>query len=752
MLKKLGFFFLVSFGFALDVSVSLGVKDGEEYSILEVQDENKFLCQNVEETAQEKAHFLCKFEKIPIIRPTTTKNSFFIIQTLMQEKSFFLKVIPLKKAVLLPIIAPTLSQEKSFINTKNSRKKYVIVGFNKAVPFVAKQSNKGINFPVGIKSHSYPYIGALNINQTPINDTRNDDFIEYDAMQKLFESGDYALLISRINRKIEQKQTNKLFMPEILALKIKSLVKLPDKNREIIETAKPWTEAYTNHKDLPEIMLYLSKAYLDLGIVQEAVRLFDILIKEFPGNSYAELAQIYKAQKLQKEGKVFSAKNLYEKTLYSSDDVDVASLAAFALANYYLVSNDVKEASVFLEKIINSNPKFFQKDIDKSYKLAKELAEKKAFKTAGLLGKTLSSVMDTSMSSYKDILLSTARWLKDAKEYKLSLNFYETYQKYYSYLPNIKEVKEELDYLKFDTDLGNSKERLKLYDEILQEYPDKLIAQDALYKKMMLLYDENDLKALEENIQSFSELGSDKFTSIKEDTKKIARKLVKNFVLNKECQKTIFYIQKYNILLPYTFDDAIYSCAKKLGKTDMALAIAKNHIDKNAAAKSLAWQKKELDTLLNSASYYDYIIKAQRYINTKELLEKPQEKDVFVGLFRANLLTGNTQDLEAILRQSEQLFPDAFEILDMYKELISVNLRQKNTQKAGKLAINLLNKQRLLNIFTFSPFVEFTIIQAGEQNISQDIELLEYIPKDKIPKAEYEKVQKELSRLKANKP
>jgi tetratricopeptide (TPR) repeat protein len=140
--------------------------------------------------------------------------------------------------------------------------------------------------------------------------------------------------VVRIANRVIEKNANSIFLPEILAYKIRALDE-QKKYPQLIEVSEPWVETYTTHKDLPEMMLLTAKAYLKIGNTKKADYYIDVLIRDYKKSIYSQLATIYKADRLQSMIKEAEAMILYRRVLDNTKDVEVASIAANKLAGGY---------------------------------------------------------------------------------------------------------------------------------------------------------------------------------------------------------------------------------------------------------------------------------------------------------------------------------------------------------------------------------------------------------------------------------
>ena len=86
------------------------------------------------------------------------------------------------------------------------------------------------------------------------------------------------------------------------------------------------------------------------------------LRKEFQGKKLFAFdgdGVIYKGDQLAEAGSWKKALKFYNKALNETDDTDLASIAAFKIAQYYLNYGKRDKAKEYLVKIIEGNSKYF---------------------------------------------------------------------------------------------------------------------------------------------------------------------------------------------------------------------------------------------------------------------------------------------------------------------------------------------------------------------------------------------------------
>ena len=344
IIKKLDLFFLFFpiFLLALNIQVDYG-KNKNAYEILTLYDKNKFICEDKNHT------IVCKFNKTPITPFFKDKSRFFFI-TPKFGKNFLLIIKPKGKYKIFsfednlynnPLITP--------FKLKEAKKWVIIVNEN----FLSKEKTKGLNF---YYHHNYlPYVGAIDDNLRPVNTQISKDIIKYFEILNSYKKG--LDVINEIDDFVKNYPKS-IFIPDVLYLKLKVLDK-ENRSEDVVSLGKEWIKKYAFSEKLPEVLLIIGKNYSKMGFLSEASYYYNRIITDYPNTKWAYLAMIYLADNLYTTGDDKKALKLYKDVLYSTTDLDIASLAASRLAQRYIDKGDIKKLLNIIKKYIELIKSFY---------------------------------------------------------------------------------------------------------------------------------------------------------------------------------------------------------------------------------------------------------------------------------------------------------------------------------------------------------------------------------------------------------
>ena len=131
MLKLLLFSFLTLNLFALELSISGAKENFSSYSTLHLKDTTPFLCEESRNDFHEVTKIVCAFTKKPPKKMRSLQNSFFKIENVVKNKTFFLIITPYQKLKLYPMIFDMTKDTAVYQPDVKLTKHWMIVGYKK---------------------------------------------------------------------------------------------------------------------------------------------------------------------------------------------------------------------------------------------------------------------------------------------------------------------------------------------------------------------------------------------------------------------------------------------------------------------------------------------------------------------------------------------------------------------------------------------------------------------------------------------
>ncbi|MDR0663901.1 MAG: tetratricopeptide repeat protein [Helicobacteraceae bacterium] len=707
---------VVSSLYALDITQTTGIIDKESYLALTLKEDRPFSCRVNPATLLEAGNMVCEFDRVPALKPQPIDNPFFSVEPILDPKRFTIKIAFKQNALVYPMETPTLSSIPIAPNGEiTSSSRWIAIGYKNKPPVLRASSGGGLNFPVVFPPFEPPSVGALDLNGAPIaNRAISEDGQEFSRILAQYEAGFLTDAQRMIDDALARSDGKHLFMPELLALKIKILDKLGDQDEALIAAAKPWTEAYAFHKETPEILLLLANAQTRLGLIADGRYHYDTLIREYPKNPLSDFARIYKADRAMIEGKAFDAKLGYESVLFNSQDVSAAALAASRLADMAIREDDIPKAAEFYEKILKSAPEFFLDKLDESERLMNLMAEQKLYVPAALLGEIVLEHIDSTSQTYENSLLSLARWQNFAHMSEKSLITYERYLAEFDFSPQAPLARKERDLLEFSIGRQTQEANLALYDEIITKYPDDEAADRALYEKSKLLVRLGRYAEASEILPKLDKLDKALFHNFDAQMRQMERSLLDAFLQAGDCAAAARFSRDRRLGVSIRSDEAYFDCAYKARDFNLALEIAQTNIRKYSPAKGAKWSARRLDTLYAMADYPSYIDGEERYIKMLRALKEPIGADRYIRLFDSYRRTGfEPKRMGEIAAIVESQFPKEPRLMDIYAAMIVLSADQNDSKSQYDYSKKLVNRTRLTAVKAFTPEAEMAFARAA---------------------------------------
>ncbi|HRF57565.1 MAG TPA: hypothetical protein PLV58_09225, partial [Campylobacterales bacterium] len=170
--------------FALNIDVKLGKSKSEKYSVLNLESAESFRCYKNEADEAPKYSYICEFPKPPKTPFKGFKSDFFTVSQ-HGSGSYKLSIVSRTKSDIFSQTFDPKSVYEKRAGLEKSAKKFVIVAYEKELPFASPMKNPPINFPIAFGTDPYVYVKTLDINGLPINDAGSlQDIAQFNAVRK----------------------------------------------------------------------------------------------------------------------------------------------------------------------------------------------------------------------------------------------------------------------------------------------------------------------------------------------------------------------------------------------------------------------------------------------------------------------------------------------------------------------------------------------------------------------------------------
>jgi len=670
--------------FALEINVDYG-KSRTPYEILTINNDFKFSCKPY------KRKVICEFDKVPTTPVFKDKTYFFKITPKFNRKKFIIE-IDVKGNYKLYTFKDNLHNSPLITPFKmKNAKKWVIIANEQ---FLSDKKTNGLNF---YYHHVYlPYVGAINENLEPVKTQKSQDLMKYFEILKAYKKG---LDVRDEIDEFVKKYPKSIFLPDVLYLKLKLLDKNND-SEEVIKLGKEWIKRFAFNEKLPEILLIVGKNYSKMGFVSDASYYYNRIITDYPNTKWAYLAMIYLADQLYMMGNEKDAFNLYKKALYSTTDLDIASLAAARLAQRYMDKGQVKKAIEYYKKIYEANKKFLLKDKRKAYELAQMLANHQIYDLAINIGASLLKKLKKLDDLYEPLLFNLAQWAYEAKKYDLALKYINKYLKEFPYGDYSDAAVALRDKILFNLPENNLTKKLNYIDKIIKNYQGE-IAQKALVEKAKILFKMKRYQDILKIEKKLLDIPDKVFPDKKEFLKKVKEELAKKFLNEGACSAAVELIKKYKIKLDHKWDDKIYECAMKAKAYELASKICNKYLNSPNDEVFVKWMKRKIEALWKMGKYKEVVTAVDDLCQVMKNDCYKYLKYKFFALYKIQ----KYKDALKVAKEIEKY--KKFENVDVYIKIVNWALKSNDNLLAATYAKKIIDLQEKYKAYPYSPFVEF---------------------------------------------
>ncbi|WP_459815193.1 tetratricopeptide repeat protein [Campylobacter concisus] len=716
---------------AFNLSLNSGANGDKPYSVLQLSDEQEFEC--VEQIlAYDTKRYVCMLddEILPKIEDTTLP--LMDIKYKKQDGKLFIVIMPKAPSKLLNIKTELYNSQNVQDSPKTTISKHFSIIIDTSLSENSKRKS-GLNFKPDFKDMLNPSIGALDLNKAPIAGLDSNDIDIYISIKRAYEKGAYENVVKDTQTAIK-RHPNSLFSSEFLLFRLRALDKIFETKNEfeeiepkdIVSEGRAWIRKFPSDENYPEVLYLIARAYLKDSIASDAKYMLDILNEEHANSKFTKLAALDYADYLYKIGRQKEALKDYEKVLYSTNDIDLASRAALSLADANIDKEKFDEAKKFILKIANANEKFFMNNPTKSMNLATTFASKDMPDVAAKIYEILINNSDRTKDFYevalKNLALNLAKTKDEKKAYEY-LNRYETEFKYGDYIDEVTKAK---DGLFFEEKDKNATALHARYKELIEKYAGTNISQKALISELELDIKERKFS----DALSYKTMAKDgNLSKAMELINVAALELTKEYFIKDDCTAVINLLENYDINKISLPQFKLFNCYYRTARYNDALELAKAHAKDENLEDRVEWLVNLSKILYKNKDYEHAIIAANDALSLGSSVEysdpTPSLFDRFYSLLALKRFTEAISTISAI----EQLRGQDFKIIEAYTAISDYAIKSNDYAIATTYAKKALELQIKAKINTFSPKLNFNYSEASlkTDNIDEALDEAKFI-------------------------
>lgn len=715
--------------FALEITITGAKENFQDYSTLHIRENENFICEENKNDFNQVTQIICAFSKQPTQNFRKLQNNFFEINGLVKNKTFFLRITPFYKIKLYPVVFNLSKEDTVYQPNVKLSKHWMIVGYKDKLPYIKndKIADNAINFPFSLSANSLPYVGGLDIKGNPIHINKVQDVTDYLQIKKYYKNKKYDETLALVNEVID-KYPNTLFMSDLLLYKIRVFNKLKQ-YEYLITVAKHYLREYSSDDNVPEVLSLTARAYGKLGFDTDAEYFYDRLFSEHKDSDFTQWGYIYRGEMLEDSGASSKALQLYKKALQETSNITIAATGAYDLAKYEVSFSNAKEASFYVDKILNAKPSFFMDKLNTSLDMIDNFIEENDFLTAALIAKALLDEMKGNEDNYEELLKNRATWLSktDRKEDALkAINEYIQKYKDGSYIDEMQVLKDALFFDVSDKNDANLSTKLTEYNKLIDTYKNDTIGDKAIYEKAKLLLKNGLFSDVLGLRGSILELDEETYPDANEIVKESAVGVMKSALKQKECQEVINISSDYNITLSSDWDEGLYDCFMKGADFTAAKQIARNNIKSKDLEQRKKWLYRYIKVDFATGNYSELVEASKDLLTLIEDDKDSQYKDIYRILFDTYTRLENKDKMIETMASIQTAYGIDYKDIDRYVAIMTVGSKIKDDNIIIKYATLVMNIQTSSNSYAQSPFVEFTLYQAykNKNNFNKALDVI----------------------------
>lgn len=706
-------FLTAVYAFSFSVILNVGEEQGSAYGVLHIQNDTPFSCQtNFLEL--DKKNYTCVINTEENLKIEDKLTSLVDIKFNKTKNGYELTINPKRNSKLINVNQNLFGSDEIKKKDAGLSTHYSII-IDQTVKMY-KKSNDSINFPVTYPDMLYPSIGALDINKMPIQYANGDDIEIYLNIKKLYDMGLYDRVFDETLNTVKI-HPNSIFISEFELYKIRSLDKILSSQKiydnftpaDIIKMSKNWVRNFPSDDNYPEVLRMMLRTYLAQDMPSDASYNLDILTKEHPNSKWTKLAIIDYAGALYKDGKSNDAIKMLESVLYSSDDIQIASEAAFKLTDISIERAKFNDAKEYILKIINANKDYLLKDKNTLASVALAFFEKKIYDISAILYELYISNSKRNDDYYEIVLKNLGISLMRLGEINKANEYLTRYQKEFKEGAYSKEVEEALDELFFEINETNTTKLNSYYKILIERYGNNDIGKKALYEQLKLLYADKKYDEILSYKQKVLDANDANLTNLLNNS---ALMLANIHLVNNSCKDAIYLSENYEITSAINNQFRLFDCTMQMARYDKAYEFANAHINTKNLEDKVEWLIRVSYSLYKLGRYSEAINASNDAIAIASSLEYSNPTPSYYYRFLSLLELNRFDEAVSTIKALEEFKKDDIKLVEMYDKIAKYATKNSSDSIALMYSKKAIDMQKNLNITLFSPSVNFTYINS----------------------------------------
>ena len=707
--------------FALDIYLNSAKEDNLPYALLHIIDDKPIAC-SIIHLPLDKKNYICKFKNIVKNRIRKKKLRLVDIDFFEKKDAFYIKIIPKFDSQIVAINS-ALYNTKDVDTLKPTKKsKHWTILIYKKYPFGKKDSIDGINFPITYDKYLRPSVGPVDLNGAPIAYAKSQDISYYLDIQDELKNGDFASVVKDVDRTLKQ-YPHSIFKSDLLLYKLRAIDESLEKNisplsdqytnNDVAKIAKSWMREFPSNENVAEVLLILVKNYLRAGSKADVNYFLDILVTEHKDSPYTKRAMLYYADSLYKKNEKNRAIKLYEDVLYSTKDMDIASIAAIKMANSKIDLGNAQEAKQYLLKVINANKEYLLKDKDATAKLAKKLALNGLKGVAATINDILLANIDPRQRDTREVLLKRAAdWYLASNNTHMAYIRYMQYKKEYRDGIYIDEVNQAIDRLFFKVKETNETKLEKYYDTLISKYNND-IRDKAIVAKAKLFLKQKKYQKIIDMKKILLDAVDKNSTIAKEFIDKSSTMLINSSLKNNECQKVVSLIESNSInYSKIKSSKKLFNCFLITQRYKKASKLANYKIGSKKLEEKFIWLQNSVRAYAKMQKFDEIIALKDDIFSLSKIIKKQINDSTYRALFDAYYHKKIYNKSLSIAKEIDSNWPNDIKNLDIYYKVISYANDTKDDFLLSQYAKKILDIENRYKTYTYSPKVDFLYIDS----------------------------------------